>query len=256
LGCDFSGVVEALGPGATGFFVGQPVFGHSGYGGALAELVVAPARCLAAKPTGVDDIEAAATPLCGLTAWQALFEVANLQSGQRILIHGGSGGVGMFAVQLALRQGARVIATASSRNLSFLRQLGAHQVIDYASTKFENVIEGVDVVLDLVGGETQDRSWNLLRAGGCLVSTVAPPSMEKASQRGVRAQKMTTQTRSDELTLIGELIANGEIKVIVEKVLPLCRAPEALEKSRGGHAMGKIVVTIDPDIGPPEFNLS
>jgi NADPH:quinone reductase-like Zn-dependent oxidoreductase len=254
LGSDFSGVVEALGPGVTDFFVGQAVFGHSGYGGGFAELVVAPASGLAAKPPGLDDIEAAATPLCALTAWQGLFELGKLLPGQRVLIHGGAGGVGMFAVQLAARQGAWVIATASHRNLPFLRQLGAHQVIDYTSTRFEDAIGRVDVVLDLVGGETQDRSWNILKTGGCLISTVSTPSKEKAFLRGARARKMTTQTRSDELTLMADLIANGEIKVMVEKVLPLFRAPEALEMSRGGHARGKIVLTIDYVACHSDFN--
>jgi NADPH:quinone reductase-like Zn-dependent oxidoreductase len=254
LGCDFSGVVEALGPGATGFFVGQPVFGHSGFGGAFAELVTAPASGLAAKPTRMDDIEAAATPLCALTAWQALFEEAALRSGQRVLIHGAAGGVGMFAVQLALRQGAWVIATSSGRNIPFLHHLGAHQVIDHKAARFEDAVGRVDVVLDLVGRETQDRSWNLLKAGGHLVSTVSTPSKEQALLKGVQARKITTQTRSEELTLIGDLIANGEIKVIAEKVLPLFRASEALKMIRRGHTRGKIVLTIDHDTGHPEFS--
>jgi NADPH:quinone reductase-like Zn-dependent oxidoreductase len=245
LGCDFSGVVEALGPEVKDLFVGQPVFGHSCCGGAFAELVAAPVSGVAPRPPSVDDIEAAATPLCALTAWQALFEVAELQSGQRVLIHGGAGGVGMFAVQLALRLGAWVIATCSSRNIPFLRRLGAHQAIDYTAAHFEDAIGRVDVVLDVVGGETQDRSFNVLKTGGCLVSTVSTPSPEKALLRGVKALKMQTQTRADELTLMGDLIANGEIKVIVDKVLPLFRAPEALEMSRRGVARGKIVLTID-----------
>jgi len=253
LGCDFSGVVEAMGQGVSGFFVGQPVFGHSGFGGAFADLVAAPASALAAKPNGMNDIEAAATPLCALTAWQGLFELAELQTGQRVLIHGAAGGVGMFAVQLALRQGACVIATASSRNLPFLRQLGAHQVIDHTAARFEDVTGRVDVVFDLAGFETQERSWNILKTGGRLISTVSRPSPEKAFLRGVRAQKMTTQTRADELTLMGELIVNGEINVVVEKVFPLSRASEALEISQQGHARGKIVLTIDHDPGQSEF---
>lgn len=245
LGCDLSGVVEALGPGVTDFFVGQSVFGHSSYGGAFAELVAVPVSGLAPKPPSVDDIEAAATPLCALTAWQALFELADIQSRQRILIHGGAGGVGMFAVQLALRSGAWVIATCSGRNLSFLRRLGAQQVIDHTAARFEDAVKGVDVVLDLVGGETQDRSWKVLKTGGRLVSTVSMPSQQKAFLCGVRAWKIQTQTRADELTLIGDFIAHGEIKVMVDKVLPLYRAPEALEMSRCGHSRGKIVLTIN-----------
>jgi NADPH:quinone reductase-like Zn-dependent oxidoreductase len=247
LGYDFSGVVEALGPEVMDFAVGQPVFGHSDCGGAFAELVAAPVSGLASKPASVDDIEAAATPLCALTAWQALFEVGNLQCGQRVLIHGGAGGVGMFAVQLALRRGAWVIATASSRNLPFLRRLGAHEVIDYTVPGLEKAVKGVDLVLDLVGGETQERSWKMLKTGGRLVSTVSTPSQAKALMCGVRAWKIQTRTRADGLNLMGELIANGEIKVMVDWVLPLFRAAEALEMSRLGHVRGKIVLTIDRD---------
>jgi NADPH:quinone reductase-like Zn-dependent oxidoreductase len=247
LGCDFSGVVEALGPGVTDFFVGQSVFGHAGFGGAFAELIVVPVRSLAAKPAALEDIEAAASPMCALAAWQALFEVGDLQRGQKVLIHGGAGGVGMFAVQLALRQGAKVIATASGRNLPVLQWLGANQVIDHTTTRFEDAVKGVDVVLDLIGGETQERSWKVLKPGGRLVSTVSTPSQERAMLCGVRARKMEMKTRADELTLMGDLIANGEIKVMVDRILPLYRAPEALELSRRGHVRGKIVLTVDHD---------
>jgi len=247
LGCDFSGVVEELGLGVTDLFVGQSVFGYSAAGGAFAELVAVPAGSVAPKAPSISDIEAAATPLSALTAWQALFEVADLQSGQKVLIHGAAGGVGMFAVQLALRHGALVMATGSSRNLPFLCRLGANQMIDHNATHFEDKIKNVDVVLDLVGGETLERSWKVLKSGGRLVSTVSTPSQEKARLCGVRAWKMQMQTRADELTLLGDLIANGEIKVVVEKALPLCRASEALEMSRRGHIRGKIVLTTDHD---------
>jgi len=245
LGYDFSGVVEALGSAATGLFVGQSVLGHSDFGGAFAELVVVPAGSLAPKAPSLDYFEAAATPLSAVTAWQALFDVADLQSGQKILIHGAAGGVGMFAVQLALRHGAKVIATASSRNFSFLAGLGAHQLIDHNATRFEDAVKGVDVVLDLIGGETLDRSWKVLKPGGRLVSTVSTPSQEKAMICGVRAYKIQARVCADELTLMGDLIANGEIKVMVEKILPLSRASEALEMSRRGHVRGKIVLKID-----------
>jgi NADPH:quinone reductase-like Zn-dependent oxidoreductase len=255
LGGDFSGVVEALGPGVTEFFTGQSVFGNAGSSGAFAELTVAPVGSLAPKPSGMDDIEAAATPLCALTAWQALFELAELQAGQKILIHGGAGGVGMFAAQLALRQGAFVIATGSGRGLSLLGRLGVQQLIDHHHVRFEDAVKGIDVVLDLIGGETQDRSWKVLKPGGRLVSTVSTPSPERALLCGVRAMKVQTRVRADELCLIGDLIANGEIKVIVEKALPLFRAPEALEMSRRGHVHGKIVLTInDHDACHSEFH--
>jgi NADPH:quinone reductase-like Zn-dependent oxidoreductase len=254
LGCDFSGVIEALGSGVTDFSVGQCVFGHSDFGGAFAELTVAAVGSLVPKPSSLEDIQAAAMPLCALTAWQALFESVDLRSGQKILIHGGAGGVGMFAVQLALRQGAYVIATASSRNLSFLRKLGAQQVIDHTTTRFEDLVKNVDVVLDLVGGETQDRSWKVLKSDGRLVSTVSEPSQNKALLCGVRAQLLRARTSADELTMMADLIANGEIKVMIEKVLPLFRAPEALEMNRCGHARGKIVLTMDENSWHPGLN--
>jgi NADPH:quinone reductase-like Zn-dependent oxidoreductase len=247
LGCDFSGVVEEVGSCVTDFFVGQPVFGHAERGGAFAELAAVPVNNLAPTAPGMNDLDDAATPLCALTAWQALFEIGDLQRGQKVLIHGGAGGVGMFAVQLALRQGAWVAATASGRNLAFLRSLGANLVIDHNAVRFEDAVKNVDVVLDLVGGETQERSWRVLRSGGRLVSTVSAPSQQRATICGVRAWKMQTRTRVDELTLLGDLIASGEIKVMVEKVLPLSRVSEALEMSRRGHVRGKIVLTVDHD---------
>lgn len=254
LGTDFSGVVEDLGPGVTEFFVGQPVFGRAGSGGAFAELTVAPVANLAPKPSSVDDIQAAAAPLCALTAWQALFEMADLQRGQKILIHGGAGGVGLFAVQLALRHGACVIATGTGRGLSILGRLGTQQLIDHNAVRFEDAVKNVDVVLDLIGGETQNRSWKVLKNGGRLVSTVSTPPQEKALLCGVRAIKIQTRMNTDQLSLMGDLIGNGEIQVTVEKVFPLYRAPEALELSRRGHVHGKIVLAIsDPDECHPEF---
>jgi len=244
LGCDVSGVIEALGPGVTDFFVGQPVFGHSGFGGGFAEVAVMPARGLAPKPLSLDDLEAAAIPMSGLTAWQALFEIADLRAGARILIHGGAGGVGTYAVQLAHRAGARVVATASCRNLAYLRLLGAHEAVDYRAEGFGNSVEPVDVILDLVGGETQDRLWPLLKPRGYFISTVSAPSQEKALERQARAMKMQTKTNADELTLLSDLIESGEIKVMVDRVLPLWRAPEALELIKYGDPRGKIVLTV------------
>ena len=245
LGSDFSGVIEALGPEVTDLFVGQAVFGYSARGGTFAELVAVPAETVAAKAPGVNDVEAAATPLCALTAWEALFEAGDLQRGQKVLIHGAAGGVGTFAVQFALRHGSWVIATSSSRNLPFLCRLGANQLIDHNATRFEDSVKNVDVVLDLVGGETLDRSWKVLKPGGRLVSTVSTPSEEKARLCGVRTRKFQTQARGDDLTFIGDLIANGEIKVTVEKIFPMSGAAEALQWIRRPHARGKTVLTID-----------
>ena len=247
MGADISGVVEALGPDVHDFYIGQPVFAYSPYGGGYSEFAIALASNVAPKPSNVSDVEAAATPLAALTAWQALFDIADVQAGQKVLIHGGAGGVGTFAVQLAHRAGATVVVTAAEGHEAFLRRLGADQVINYQTTRFEDVVRHVGVVLDLVGGETQDRSWNVLKLGGTFVSTVKLPCQEKALIRGVSAVKMQTHSKGDQLTLIGDLIANGELKVVVDKVLPLCEARQAHELIQSGHTRGKIVLSVDHD---------
>jgi NADPH:quinone reductase-like Zn-dependent oxidoreductase len=247
LGGDISGTVEALGPGVHDFYQGQPVFAYSTYGSGYSEFAIAAVSSVAPKPRSISDVDAAATPLAGLTAWQALFDIADLQAGQKVLILGGAGGVGTFAVQMAHRKGATVIATASASNSVFLRRLGANQVIDYHTTRFEDVVKQVDVVLDLVGGESHDHAWKVIKLGGTFVSTVQLPCQEQALTRGVRALKMHTRSKGDQLTLIGDLIANGELKVIVDKVLPLCEARKAQELSQLGHTRGKIVLSVDHD---------
>ena len=247
LGCDFSGVIEAVGSEVSDFLLGQAVFGHSKFGGAFSEFIAVPVVGIAAKPLALDDLEAAATPTAALTAWQALFDVAGLQSGHRVLIHGGAGGVGMFATQFALRAGAWVAATSSARNLSALRTLGVNQAIDYNATRFEEVVKSVDIVLDLVGGQTLERSWRILKVGGRLVSTVSTPSPAMALLCGVRAFFVQMQTSGEQLAMIGDIIANGEIKVMVERVMSFERASEALELSRRSHARGKIVLTMQEE---------
>src|SRR5512133_998064 len=176
-GRDLSGVVEEVGPGVTTPVTGAAVYAMLGYGrdGAEADYTLALPNELAPKPTTLDPVQAAAVPLSALTAWQALFDHAHLAVGQTVLIHGGAGGVGVFAVQLAHWVGARVIATASARNRIFLRELGADEVIDYTTTRFEEVVQGVDLVFDTVGGDTLQRSWLVIRPGGVLVSIVSPP---------------------------------------------------------------------------------
>jgi NADPH:quinone reductase-like Zn-dependent oxidoreductase len=184
-------------------------------------------------------------PVPSMTAWQALFDEAKLSSGQKVLIHAAAGGVGSFAVQLAKWKGAYVIGTASGPNAELVRSLGADQFIDYRATRFEEVVRDADVVFDTVGGDTQERSWKVLKKGGVLVSIVQPPNEKTAAAHGVRGVFMREDaTRSEELMQIAELVANGQIKVNVETVLPLRDARKAQELSQTGHAHGKIVLTV------------
>jgi NADPH:quinone reductase-like Zn-dependent oxidoreductase len=247
-GWDVSGVVEAVGSGVSKFKKGDEVYArpnimHGGYGG-YAEYVVAKEAQTALKPRSVDYVHAAATPLAAVTAWQALFDTAGLQEGQKVLIHGAAGGVGSFAVQLAKWKGAYVIGTASAKNQSFLRELGVDEPIDYAKTRFEDVVDDVDVVLDTVGGETQQRSWKVLRKGGFLVSIAGAPSTEEATKHDVRSAGISANPDTSVLSEIAKLIDLGKLKPIVETVLPLPEARKAHELSEGGHARGKVVLKV------------
>jgi len=198
----------------------------------------------ALKPKSIDHVHAAAIPVVALTAWQALFDTAALNKGQRILIHGAAGGVGSFAVQLAKWKGAHVIGTASTRNQPFLRQLGVDEPIDYETTRFEDVIHDVDVVLDPIGGDTQNRSWKVLKKGGILVSIVAPPSADEAAKHGVRSAFFSARPSSLQLFEIAKLVDAGKLKPVVETVLPLSDARRAHELNETGHARGKTVLKV------------
>jgi NADPH:quinone reductase-like Zn-dependent oxidoreductase len=188
LGHEISDVVESLGLDVTEVKVGDAVYALTDFwrDGGAAEYVVVRERDLAPKPNFIDYLQAAAVPLSALTAWQALFDHGGLTKGRKVLIHGASGGVGSFAVQLARWRGAHVVATASVRNFGFLQGLGVEDVIDYATEQFENRVQDADIVLDLIGGDTLERSWGILRRGGVLVPTVAPVSQEKASVHAVQ----------------------------------------------------------------------
>ncbi len=188
LGRDISGVVEKCGAQATTFKVGDAVFGMVGIGGGgYAEKAVLDQRAIARKPPGIDDTCAATIPLAGQTAWQGLFRHGQLKAGQSVLIHGGSGGVGHFAIQFAKAKGARVLTTVSTSNVAFAKSLGADVVIDYKTQRFEDHASDLDMVFDLIDGETRERSWKLLKRGGTLVSTLSDPSQEKAKTLGLRA---------------------------------------------------------------------
>ena len=242
-GMDVAGVIEAVGTSVTTWQVGQEVYGELGMG-AYAEFAVAPSGALALKPKTLDFVQAASVPMVAMTAWQALFAHADLKPGQTILIHAASGGVGMFAVQFAKWKGVHVIGTASAVNTDFVRSLGADEVIDYKATPFERVVHNVDVVLDTLGGDTQERSYSVLKPGGLLVATAAPPSPEKSQQWGVRALMMNMKPEATQLAEIANLLDSGQVKTIVSQVFPLAQARQAHELSQSGHGRGKIVLQV------------
>ena len=198
---------------------------------------------LAAKPRSVDHVHAAATPLSALTAWQGLFDHGGL-AGQHVLIHGAAGGVGSFAVQLARWRGAYVSVTVSTRNVTFVRDLGADQVIDYTATRFEEAVRDVDLVLDAVGGDTCERSWDVLRSGGTLVTIVRPPSEEWADGRQARGVFFIVEPNRQQLAEIGQLIDEGRVQPVVEAVYPLAEARRAYERGLREHPRGKLVVRV------------
>jgi NADPH:quinone reductase-like Zn-dependent oxidoreductase len=249
LGSDLAGEVQKIGSGPINLSVGEQVFGvtNTQFLGAYAEYAVASASMLARRPQSLSFVEAAAVPVVAVTAWQALFEYARLARGQTVLIHGAAGSVGSYAVQLARRAGARVIATAGSGDVDYVRGLGADQVIDYRRQHFEQEVRQIDAVLDLVGGETQARSFEVLREGGRLISTVSQPDQRLATDRKVTAEFFLVAVTTDRLTQIAELIDRSELKTEVGTVLPLTDARKAHMMLEGQmpRARGKIVLRVD-----------
>jgi NADPH:quinone reductase-like Zn-dependent oxidoreductase len=199
---------------------------------------------VAPRPSKLGSVEAASAPLAGQTAWQGLFDHGQLERGQTVLIHAAAGGVGTFAVQLAHWKGARVLGTTSASNIDFVGSLGADQVIDYGATPFESVAKDVDLVLDLVGGETQKRSLSVLRAGGRLVSAVQPPSQEEVARHKVEATMFHMQPSTQGLLRLGELLDAGTIRTVVTHTYPLAQAHEAWRHIMSGHTRGKIVLEV------------
>ncbi|MEI8347692.1 MAG: NADP-dependent oxidoreductase [Pseudomonadota bacterium] len=246
LGWDFSGVVEETGEEVTQFTRGDEVYGRpdTSRNGAYAEYMVVRSSEMSIRPKSVDHIHSAAIPLAALTAWQSIFDVADLSSGQKILIHGAAGGVGHFAVQLAKWKGCYVIGTSSKFNQGFLHELGADLTIDYQNSRFEDIAHSCDVVLDTIGGETQKRSWQVLRNGGILVSIVSPPSANEASMHGVRQAMTGVCPNSKQLAEIAKLTDSGNIRPLVDNVFPLSEARRAHEFSQSGHTRGKLVLRI------------
>jgi NADPH:quinone reductase-like Zn-dependent oxidoreductase len=256
-GWDLSGVVEEIGPGpaaAGRFKKGDEVYSvpDASRDGAYAEYIVVRESELALKPKSLHHVRAAAVPLAAVTAWQALFDAGQLKRGQRVLIHGGSGGVGHVAVQLAKWKGAHVLATASTKNQELLRELGVDEPIDYTKQKFEDVARDVDLVLDLIGGETQERSWSVLKKGGVLLSLVQPPSVEKAKALGVRAAFVAGHPSGAQLAEIVNIIDSGKLAPVINRILPLSEARRAHELSQSGHTHGKIVLRISNGNGTTE----
>ena len=243
-GHEVSGVVERMAPDVTDLRPGDEVYGLADFprDGAAAEFAAVRAANLALKPRSIAHVQAAALPLSALTAWQALFEHAHLVAGQSVLIHGGAGGVGSLAVQLARWRRARVIATASGRDTAFVRSLGADDVIDYHATRFEEALRDVDVVLDTIGGETRERSWRVLRKGGALITLVSPIPAGVAEQHGVRGIFFIVRGNRGQLDQISALVDEEKLKPVIAEVLPLARAREAFELGAEIHSPGKIVL--------------
>jgi NADPH:quinone reductase-like Zn-dependent oxidoreductase len=245
LGRDVSGIVEKSGAQATKFSVGDEILGMIDItGGGYAEKAVLNQSSVTRKPSNIDFVHAAAIPLAGLTAWQGLFRYGSLKAGQSVLIHGGSGGVGHFAVQFAKAEGARVLTTVSSGNVEFARSLGADVVIDYKTQRFEEHASDLDMVFDLIDGDTRKRSWGLLKRGGTLVTTLTEPSQEIAQQYGVKALRYTVEPDGSDLADIAGLVASGQVKVHVAKTYPLADASEALTSVEQGGTVGKVVLEI------------
>jgi NADPH:quinone reductase-like Zn-dependent oxidoreductase len=246
LGGDVAGIVEKVGNKITKFKAGDPVFAYVSLdnSGGYAQYALVTEREAALKPKSLTYVEAAAVPIVALTAWQALVDTAKLGSGQTILIHGGSGGVGSFAIQIAKARGAKVIATASTANQDFLKQLGADVAIDYTKQKFEDVAKDVDVVLDSIGRDTLARSYGVVKKGGIIVSLVARPKESELEKHGIRGTALNAEPNSEELAEIGRLIDDKKIKVIVSQTFPLSEAMEAQEQVATGHTRGKIVLKV------------
>jgi NADPH:quinone reductase-like Zn-dependent oxidoreductase len=245
-GSDLSGEVVAVGPAVSNLRAGDQVYGvtNARFIGSYAEYAVASAAMLATKPASLTYIEAASVPVVAVTAWQALFDQAQIKEGQRVLVHGAAGNVGAYAVQLARHAGARIIGTAATNDMPFVRDLGAERTIDYRSQRFEEEVRDVDAVVDFVGGETQARSFQVLRRGGKLVSAVSRPDQAQAQSHGIDAAFFLVNVTTQYLTEITTLIDSGTLKTHVGTVLPLAQGREAhlmLEGTRR-HLNGKIVL--------------
>lgn len=246
-GSDLSGEIVAVGPDVPDVRVADEVYGVTNprFVGAYAEYALASAGKIGRKPASLTHVEAASVPVVAVTAWQALFDQAHLEAGQTVVIHGAAGNVGAYAVQLARRAGLHSIATVAAEDSAFVRSLGANTVIDFQAQRFEDKVRDADAVIDLVGGETQARSFQVLRRGGTLFSAVSPPDPQLAQSHGVEARFFLVDVTTSNLAEITRLLDAGELKTHVGAVLPLSQAREAhlmLEGLRP-KPKGKIVLT-------------
>jgi NADPH:quinone reductase-like Zn-dependent oxidoreductase len=246
-GHEVSGVVESVADGVSDVSIGDEVYALTSFcrDGAAADYVAVHAADLAPKPKTIDHMQAAAVPLSALTAWQAFFDHAQLAPGQRVLIHGASGGVGSFAVQIARWHGAYVVGTASAENRDFLLRLGANEVIDYRHAPFEQAVREVDVVLDTIGGETRERSWQVLKPTGILVSLPGPIPESEGPAHGKRGVFFIVQPNREQLGKIAALIDSGVIRPVIAETIPLAKARQAFERGVAGHTRGKLVLAVD-----------
>jgi NADPH:quinone reductase-like Zn-dependent oxidoreductase len=246
LGWDVSGIIEKVGDNVHRFKPGDEVYGRPDptKNGAYAEYIVVKANQLGLKPKSIDHINAAAVPLAGLTAWQGLFDHGHLQKGQKVLIHAASGGVGTFAVQFAKWKGAYVIGTASAANLSFVKQIGADEAIDYQNDNFDDILSDIDLVFDTIGGETQKRSLKVLKEGGRLITTLKPEFQAEAKEKHIYLEGYTAQSYPDQLEQIAGLIDEGIVQPVVSMVFSLDDVRKAQQISEQGHVRGKIVIKV------------
>jgi NADPH:quinone reductase-like Zn-dependent oxidoreductase len=250
VGWDVAGTVDRLGPDVTGLAVGDAVLGMPRFpspDGAYAELVTVPAAQLRRRPADLPVVEAAGLPLAGMTAWQSLVDVGGLRAGQRLLVHAAAGGVGHLAVQIARARGAYVIGTASGPKLELLRELGCDEVVDYRTEAFEKVVAPVDLVYDLVGGETTVRSFDVLAPGGlliCLPTIAVPAALAAAEERGVRASGAYVRADGPGLDELLALHSDGRLRILVDRTFPLAEAAQAHRYGERGGITGKIVLTV------------
>jgi NADPH:quinone reductase-like Zn-dependent oxidoreductase len=247
LGSDLSGVIEEVGPGVSGFQAGDEIYGvtNSDFCGAYTEYAIASAAMVARKPQGSSYVEAASVPVVAVTAWQMLFDYAQVKAGETVLIHGGAGNVGAYAVQLASQTGLQVFATASSGDAPYVRSLGAMTVIDYKITKFEKAVPPIDVVIDTVGGDTRERSFGIIKPGGILVSVVSEPMPQRRQSNGVRAVFFLVEVTTARLNKIADLFNRSKLTAQVGTVLSLEQARTAHEMLAGApHKRGKIVLSV------------
>lgn len=246
IGWDVSGVIEQAGSKVRNFSIGDEVYGRPfpTQNGAFAEYLAIKADEIALKPKSIDHLTAAAVPLAGLTAWQGLFKFGKLEKNQRVLIHAASGGVGSFAVQFAKWKGAYVIGTASADNRSFIKQLGADEAIDHDAEDFSDILSDIDLVFDLIGKETQQKSLAVIKPGGRLITTVMPEFKDQAKEKNIQLEGFTAQSYPEDLEQIGDLIEQGIVQPVVSAVFNLDEARQAEQLSAQKHTRGKIVIKV------------